>query len=328
MQKLINDPKDAVNESLQGMELAHRNLLRVNYSPRYVYRADAPVKDKVAVVSGSGSGHEPLNIGYVGLGMLDAACPGDVFTSPTPLQYLAATKAVHTGCGVIYIVKNHAGGVLNMEMATEMAKEEDILIRSVLVADDVAVDDVKRRRGLGAAVLVEKIAGAAAESGMSLEEVISIAQRASDWTRSMGVALTSCTSPNVGHPTFNLPSGQIELGVGIHGERGRCRLPMTGADEIVDMLLQPIIDDLQLRAKERLLVMVTGLGSTPQQELYIVYRHVHLMLEERGLIVEQQLIGNYITSLEMAGCAVTLMRLDPELLSLWNAPVHTPTLWW
>ncbi|MEM7128599.1 MAG: dihydroxyacetone kinase subunit DhaK [Chloroflexota bacterium] len=328
MQKLINRPADAVNESLEGIELAHRNLLRVNYTPRYVYRADAPVHEKVAIVSGSGSGHEPLNIGYVGIGMLDAACPGDVFTSPTPLQYLAATKAVDSGQGVIYIVKNHAGGVLNMQMATEMAEEEEILIRSVLVNDDVAVDDITRRRGLGAAVFVEKIAGAAAENRQPIDEVVTVAQRASEQTRSMGVALTSCISPNVGYPTFDLPHGEIELGVGIHGERGRDRLPMTDADEIVEMLLQPIVEDLNLRAGEPVLVMVTGLGSTPQQELYIVYRHVHQVLEAQGVLIEQQLIGNYITSLEMAGCAVTLMRLDPELLALWNAPVHTPTLWW
>lgn len=328
MQKLINNPADAVVESLQGLEFAHGNLLRVSYEPRFVYRADAPVRNKVAVVSGSGSGHEPLNIGYVGSGMLDAACPGDIFTSPTPDQYVAATRAVHGGEGILYVVKNHTGGVLSMQMAEEMAAEEDIVVDTVLVNDDVAVDEVSNRRGLGAAIFVEKIAGAAAESGRPLSEVVAVARRTSDESRSMGVALTSCIMPGVGRPTFRLPENQVEIGVGIHGERGRQRMPITNADEIVGLLMELIIDDLRLRPKERVLVLVSGLGGTPQQELYIVYRHVHKLLTELGIIVAQQLIGNYITSLDMAGCAVTLLRLDEELLTLWNAPVHTPALWW
>lgn len=328
MQKLINNPADAVTESLQGLEFAHRDLLRVSYDPRFVYRVDAPVRNKVAVVSGSGSGHEPLNIGYVGPGMLDAACPGDLFTSPTPNQYLAATRAVDGGRGVLYVVKNHTGGVLSMEMAREMASEEDIEVRAVLVNDDVAVEDVDNRRGLGAAIFVEKIAGAAAESGRSLKHVVNVAQRTSEESRSMGVALTSCVLPSVGRPTFALPADQVEIGVGIHGERGRQRMAITNADEIVEMLLEPIVDDLRLRAGERVLALVSGLGGTPQQELYIVYRYLHQFLEERGIIIQQQLVGNYITSLEMAGCAITLLRLDDELLQLWNAPVHTPALWW
>lgn len=328
MQKLINNPADAVTESLQGLEFAHRELLRVSYDPRFVYRADAPVRNKVAVVSGSGSGHEPLNIGYVGKGMLDAACPGDIFTSPTPDQYVAATRAVHGGQGILYVVKNHTGGVLNMEMAGEMVAEENIVVDSVLINDDVAVDDVNNRRGLGAAIFVEKIAGAAAESGRPLDEVVAVARRTSEQSRSMGAALTSCIMPGVGRPTFRLPDNQVEIGVGIHGERGRQRLPITNADEIVSLLVEPLIEDLRLRAKERVLVLVTGLGGTPQQELYIVYRHVHMLLAKHGIIVDQQLVGNYITSLDMAGCAVTLLRLDDELLTLWNAPVHTPALWW
>lgn len=328
MQKLINNPADAVTESLQGLEFAHSNLLRVSYEPRFVYRSDAPVRNKVAIVSGSGSGHEPLNIGYVGPGMLDAACPGDIFTSPTPDQYVAATRAVHGGAGILYVVKNHTGGVLSMEMANEMAAEEGITVGSVLVNDDVAVDDVSNRRGLGAAIFVEKIAGAAAESGRPLSEVLAVARRTSDQSRSMGVALTSCIMPGVGRPTFRLPENQVEIGVGIHGERGRQRVPITNADEIVGLLMQPIIDDLRLRPNERVLVLVSGLGGTPQQELYIVYRHVHKLLEAQGIVVAQQLIGNYITSLDMAGCAVTLLRVDDELLDLWNAPVHTPALWW
>ena len=328
MHKLINRPVDAVAESLQGLEFAHRKLLRVSHGLRFVYRVDAPITGKVTIVSGSGSGHEPLNVGYVGRGMLDAACLGDVFTSPTPMQYLAATQTVQGGVGVLYVVKNHTGGVLNMEIAMEMAAEKDIVVHSVLINDDVAVDNAENRRGLGAAIFVEKIAGAAAERGYSLEQVQVVAQRASIQARSMGVALSSCILPGVGRPIFDLPDGEMEIGVGIHGERGRQRIPRTNADQVVEMLLEPIIADLDIRAGDRMLVLVSGLGGTPQQELYIVYRHLHELLTMRGVIIEQQLIGNYITSLEMAGCAVTLLRVDAELLDLWNAPVHTPTLQW
>ncbi|MCB9148214.1 MAG: dihydroxyacetone kinase subunit DhaK [Caldilineaceae bacterium] len=328
MQKLINLPIDTVAESLQGLELAHEKILRVSHKSRFVYRADAPVHGKVAIVSGSGSGHEPLNVGYVGRGMLDAACLGDVFTSPTPMQYLAATEMVEGGAGVLYVVKNHTGGVLNMEIAMEMAAEREIMVKTVLVNDDVAVDDAANRRGLGAAIFVEKIAGAAAERGYTLNQVQAVAKRSSTQCRSMGVALTSCILPNLGRPTFDLPADEMEIGVGIHGERGRQRIPSTSADQVVELLLEPIMADLEVRAGDRMLVMVSGLGGTPQQELYIVYRHLHKLLTMRGVTIEQQLIGNYITSLEMAGCAVTLMRVDAELLELWNAPVHTPTLWW
>lgn len=328
MQKLINHPGDTVTESLQGLEFAHKNLLRVCYDPRFIYRADAPIANKVAIVSGSGSGHEPLNVGYVGFGMLDAACLGDVFTSPTVEQYIAATKKVEGNAGVLYVMKNHAGGVLNMEMAMEFVVEEGIEVDSVLVNDDVAVDTVSQRRGLGAAIMVEKIAGAAAESGRSLKQVAEIARRVNHQARSMGVALTSCISPNVGYPAFELPEDQMEFGVGIHGERGRRRMPLREADDVVEQLLQPIIDDLGLSNGDHVLTLVSGLGGTPQQELYIVYRSLHQILEAHGIQIEQQLIGNYITSLEMAGCALTLLRIDPELLTLWDAPVHTPTLWW
>ena len=328
MRKLINHPSNAAIESLEGFELAYRQLLRVHYSPNFIYRKDAPVRNKVALVSGSGSGHEPLNSGYVGKGMLDACCPGAIFTSPTPIQYLAATKAVHGGAGVLYVVKNYMGGVLNTDMALELAAEEGIAVASVLVHDDVAVDRDLNRRGTGATVFVEKIAGAAAEQGRSLPEVTAIAKRASEATRSMGVALTSCTSPSVGHPTFQLPEGQIEFGVGIHGEPGRRRALMAKSDEIVDMMLAPIMHDLRLRAHDRVLVLVSGLGGTPQHELYIVYRHLHHLLERHSIKVERQLVGNYITSLDMAGCMVSILRLDEELLTLWDAPVCTPTLSW
>jgi phosphoenolpyruvate---glycerone phosphotransferase subunit DhaK len=328
MHKLINHPSNAAIESLEGFELAYNHLLRVQYSPNYICRKDAPVMGKVAIVSGSGSGHEPLNVGYVGQGMLDAACPGAIFTSPTPYQYLAATRAVQGGAGVLYVVKNYMGGVLNTEMAIEMAVEEGIEVASVLIHDDVAVDLDANRRGTGATILVEKIAGAAAEAGMPLAKVTEVAQRVSSQTRSMGVALTSCVAPAMGRPTFQLPDGQIEVGVGIHGEPGRRRASMTKADEVVDMLVAPILHDLKLQPTDKVLALVSGLGGTPQHELFIVYRHLYHLLERHSIHVQRSLVGNYITSLDMAGCILTLMRLDAELLALWDAPVRTPALWW
>lgn len=328
MQKLINHPADAVLESLQGLQLAYPHLLHVRYDPHIVIRKDAPIEGKVAVISGSGSGHEPLNVGYVGRGMLDAACPGAIFTSPTPDQYLAATHAVYGGAGALYIVKNYTGGVLNTAIAQEMALEEGFTIASVLVHDDVAVERLDNRRGMGAAVLVEKIAGAAAEMGKPLSAVAGLAHRVTEQARSMGVALTSCTSPSVGHPTFQLPAEQVELGVGIHGEPGRRRIPLTRADSIVEQIVEPILDDLELRSGDLVLAMVSGLGGTPQQELLIVFRRLHQLLSQRGIHIKRSLVGNYVTSLEMAGCTVTLLRLDPELLSLWDAPVCTPALVW
>ncbi|MCB0186429.1 MAG: dihydroxyacetone kinase subunit DhaK [Caldilineaceae bacterium] len=324
----MNHPANAAIESLEGFELAHSQFLRVHYSPNFIYRKDAPVHNKVALVSGSGSGHEPLNSGYVGKGMLDACCPGAIFTSPTPIQYIAATKAVHSGAGVLYIVKNYMGGVLNTDMAIELAGEEGIAVASVLVHDDVAVDRDTNEGGTGGTVFVEKIAGATTEQGRPLQEVAAIAKRVSEATRSMGVALTSCTSPNVGHPTFQLPEGQIEFGVGIHGEPGRRRALMAKSDEIVDMMLAPIMQYLRLRAHDRVLALVSGLGGTPQHELYIVYRHLHHLLEHHAIKIERQLVGNYITSLDMAGCMVSILRLDEELLALWDAPVCTPALSW
>lgn len=328
MQKLINQPAHAVVESLQGLQLAYPHLLRVSYSPHFVARADAPIRGKVTVISGSGSGHEPLNVGYVGRGMLDAACPGEIFTSPTPDQYLAATRAVHGGVGVLYIVKNYMGGVLNTDVAQELARDEGFAVHSVLIKDDVAVDAPHNRRGMGAAVLVEKIAGAAAEAGQSLAAVATVAQRVSDQTRSMGVALSSCTVPSVGHPTFDLPAGEMEIGVGIHGEQGRARVPLASADAVVEMLVESIQADLDLRPGDKVLAMVSGLGGTPKHELFIVFRRLHAVLSEAGLQVTRQLVGNYVTSLDMAGCMVTLLRLDAEMIALWDAPVRTPVLTW
>lgn len=328
MQKLINDPADAALESLQGLQLAYPHLLRVRYDPNIVIRTDAPIAGKVAIISGSGSGHEPLNVGYVGRGMLDAACPGAIFTSPTPDQYLAATRAVYGGAGALYIVKNYMGGVLNTAMAQELALEEGFTVASVLVHDDVAVEQLDNRRGMGAAVFVEKIAGAAAEMGQPLAAVAGLAHRVTEQARSLGVALSSCTSPSVGRPTFQLPPHQIELGVGIHGERGIERIPLTRADTIIGQIVELILEDLELQPADPVLAMVSGLGGTPQQELYIVYRRLHQILTERGIRVERALVGNYVTSLDMAGCTVTLLRLDAELMRLWDEPVRTPALSW
>ncbi len=328
MQKLINNPADAVQESLQGLQLAHPQLLRVQFDPAVVMRADAPIAGKVTVISGSGSGHEPLNVGYVGKGMLDAACPGEIFTSPTPDQYLAAIRAVHGGKGVLIVVKNYMGGVLNIEVAVEMAREEGFEVATVLVNDDVAVERESNRRGVGAAVLVEKIAGAAAEAGLSLEAVTAIAHRVNAQARSMGVALSSCTTPNLGIPTFDLPPHHMEVGVGIHGEPGRNRVPLAPADSIVELLVEAIRVDLTLNPGDEVLALVSGLGATPQQELYIVFHHLHQLLTASGLMVARQLVGNYITSLDMAGCMVTLLRLDPDMKAFWDAPVHTPALNW
>lgn len=328
MQKLINDPADAVLESLQGLQLVYPQLLRVQFDPPFVIRADAPNAGKVAIISGSGSGHEPLNVGYVGRGMLDAACPGAIFTSPTPDQYLAATRAVYGDAGALYIVKNYMGGVLNTEIAVEMAVDEGFDIATVLVNDDVAVERADNRRGMGAAILAEKIAGAAAETGHSLPEVTAVAQRVVQQARSMGVALSSCTPPTVGRPTFFLPPHYMELGVGIHGEAGHRRLPLEPADAIVKQLTEAILTDLPHQRGDEVLALVSGLGATPQQELYIVFRQLHHLLSAAGLIVTRQLVGSFVTSLDMAGCMVTILKLDPDLKAFWDAPVRTPALTW
>ncbi len=326
--KLINKPRDVVRETLEGLALAHPDLLNVQYDPHLVWRKDAPVQGKTVIISGSGSGHEPLNTGYVGPGMLDAACPGGVFTSPTPDQYFAALDKVYGGNGALFVIKNYAGGVLNIKFAMEMAEEAGYEVRSVLVNDDVALENPAKRRGMGATVLVEKIAGAAAAAGMPLDKVADLADQVTQHARSMGVALSSCTSPNIGFPTFELPLDKIELGVGIHGERGRHRMPLTTADAMTDMILEPIVQDLKLQPNDRVLALISGLGGTPLQELYIVYRHLYHALARNDIRIERRLIGNYVTSLDMAGCAITLLVLTPELVELWDAPVQTPALSW
>jgi phosphoenolpyruvate---glycerone phosphotransferase subunit DhaK len=331
MKKLINDPADVVAEALAGIEAAHPDL-RVDPANKVIYRGDAPRPGKVGLISGGGSGHEPLHGGFVGLGMLDAACAGEVFTSPVPDQMLAATKLVDGGAGVLHVVKNYTGDVLNFEMAAELAEAETgVRVVSVVTDDDVAVQDstwTAGRRGVGVTVLLEKIAGAAAEQGRSLDEVADVARRVNGNGRSMGLALTSCTVPAVGHPTFELGEKEMELGVGIHGEPGRERIPIAPARDIAAMLVEPILEDLPFRSGDGVVCFVNGLGGTPLIELYVVFNDVAQILAGRGVQIARSLVGPYITSLDMAGTSVTLLRVDDELLSLWDAPVRTPALRW
>ena len=331
MKKLINDPADVVSEALRGVEAAHPEL-RVDHAHKIIYRGDAPRPGKVGLISGGGSGHEPLHGGFVGPGMLDAACCGEVFTSPVPDQMLEATKAVDGGAGVLHIVKNYTGDVMNFEMAAELAATETgVEVVSVVTDDDVAVQDstwTAGRRGVGVTVLLEKIAGAAAEEGRPLKEVADVAREVNANGRSMGIALTSCTVPANGKPTFELGETEMEVGVGIHGEPGRSRRPLAPAREIAGLLLEPILEDLPFRRGDGVIAFVNGLGGTPLIELYLLYGEVARILGDRGITPVRSLVGPYITSLDMAGASVTLLRVTDELLRLWDAPVNTPALRW
>jgi phosphoenolpyruvate---glycerone phosphotransferase subunit DhaK len=330
MKKLINSPDAVVDEALAGMTAAHGDLLKV-IEPNVIVRADAPREGKVGVISGGGSGHEPMHGGFVGRGMLDAACPGAVFTSPVPDQMLAATKAVNGGAGVLHIVKNYTGDIMNFELAAELAQGEGIEVTSVVIADDVAVQDslyTAGRRGVGGTVLAEKIVGAAAEEGQDLAAVTALCQRVQDNVRSMGMALTSCTVPAAGKPTFEIGDDEMEIGIGIHGEPGRERRSLASADEITDALMTPILDDGGFGSGDRVLAFVNGMGGTPLLELYVVYNKVAAMCRDRGVTIERNLVGSYITSLEMAGCSITLLKLDDDMVRLWDAPVHTAALRW
>ncbi|WP_454157230.1 dihydroxyacetone kinase subunit DhaK [Microbacterium lacticum] len=328
MKKLINSPDTVVADALRGVAAAHPELT-VDHENRLVI-SNAPRESRVALISGGGSGHEPLHSGFVGAGMLDAACAGEIFTSPTPDQMLAAAQAVDSGAGVLFIVKNYTGDVLNFEMAAELAGDEGIQTASVVVADDVAVQDstwTAGRRGVGTTVIVEKIAGAAAAEGKSLAEVAAIAEKVSSAGRSMGVALTSCTVPAVGHPSFDLPDDEMEVGVGIHGEPGRKRVPLEDAKGIAHDIVTAITDDLDFTGAP-VIALLSGLGGTPLIELYVVYADIAAALAERGIEVARVLVGDYITSLDMAGCSLTLVRADDEMLRLWDAPVNTTALRW
>ena len=331
MKKLINDPGDVVAQALLGMAAAHPEL-RVDHQHKIVYRAGGPVPGKVGVISGGGSGHEPMHGGFVGPGMLDAAIAGEVFTSPVPDQILAATTAVDSGAGVLQIVKNYTGDVMNFEMAAEMAAADSGReVVAVVTDDDVAVQDslyTAGRRGVGLTVLLEKIVGAAAEQGRPLAEVAEIARRVNAQGRSMGMALTSCTVPAAGKPTFDLPEHEMEIGIGIHGEPGRRRLPLAPAHEIAELLLEPILADRDFTADAGVIAFVNGMGATPLLELYLMYGEVAAILEKAGITVVRSLVGPYITSLDMAGCSVTLLSVNDDLIRLWDAPVNTPGLRW
>jgi dihydroxyacetone kinase-like protein len=331
VKKLINNPEDVVTEELQGIAAANADLVRVQFGPNVVVRADAPVQGKVGLVSGGGSGHEPMHGGFVGQGMLDAACPGEVFTSPTPDQMLDATKAVNGGAGVLHIVKNYTGDVMNFEMSADLARGEGIEVEAVVIDDDVAVQDslyTAGRRGVGATVLAEKICGAAAEDGRPLADVAELCRRVNANGRSMGMALTSCIVPAAGKPTFELGDDEMEIGIGIHGEPGRERVKLEPSAKIVERLATPIVEDLPFESGDEVLAFVNGMGGTPLIELYVVYNDLQKFLDGRGIKITRNLIGPYITSLEMAGCSITLLKLDEELTRLWDAPVKTAGLRW
>ncbi|TDC71245.1 dihydroxyacetone kinase subunit DhaK [Streptomyces hainanensis] len=328
MRMLINEPERVVGDALRGMAAAHPELL-VDEEHRLIVRRDAPVPGKVGLVSGGGSGHEPLHGGFVGPGMLDAACPGEVFTSPVPDQMTRAAAAVDGGAGVLFVVKNYTGDVLNFDMAAELAEDDGVEVARVLVQDDVAVTDslyTAGRRGTGGTLFVEKLAGAAAEAGAPLARVAAVARQASEASRSFGVALSSPTTPAKGGPTFDLPAGELELGIGIHGEPGRERRPVMTSAEIADFTVDALLADRMPTGP--VLLLVNGMGATPLLELYGFNAEVRRVLAERRVEVARTLVGNYVTSLDMAGCSVTLCQVDEELLRLWDAPVSTPGLRW
>ena len=330
MKKLINAADRVVADSLLGLEASHPEL-RIDHEHRIVYRGDAPRPGKVGVISGGGSGHEPMHGGFVGLGMLDAACAGEVFTSPTPDQMMEATTHVDGGAGVLHIVKNYTGDIMNFEMAAELAATESgVTVETVVTNDDVAVEDslyTAGRRGVGLTVLMEKIVGAAAEEGRDLGSVAALARQVNSSGRSMGMALTSCTVPAAGKPTFDLPDDEMEIGIGIHGEPGRHRVPLATAAEIAAQLAEPVLADLDF-ASGPTIVMLNGMGASPLIELYLMYGEVKKILDRAGVAVARNLVGNYITSLDMAGCSLTVLRADDEILRLWDAPVNTPGLRW
>ncbi|MFC7266855.1 dihydroxyacetone kinase subunit DhaK [Streptomyces lutosisoli] len=330
MKKFINAPEAVLAEALAGIAAAHPEL-KVDAENKVISRGGVGRSGKAALVSGGGSGHEPLHGGFVGPGMLDAACPGEVFTSPVPGQMLAAAQAVDSGSGVLFIVKNYTGDVLNFQMAAELAAEEGITVETVLVDDDVAVQDstwTAGRRGTGATVFVEKIAGALAEQGADLAAVAEMGKRVNAASRSFAVALTACTTPASGKPGFDLPEDEMEVGVGIHGEPGRRREKLRPAKEIVATALDAILADQPLAAGDETIVMVNGLGGTPLIELYVVFNEVAAVLADKGVVIARNLVGNYVTSLDMAGVSVTVCKADADMLSLWDAPVNTPALRW
>ncbi len=327
MKKFINSIDTLLDESLLGFAKAHADIIQLNADPHFVRRIYPPKPGKVALISGGGSGHEPLHTGFVGLGMLDAACPGQIFTSPTPDQMLAAAQALENGGGVLFIVKNYAGDVMNFEIAAEML---DCPNATVLVSDDVSLPKTHStgRRGVAGTLIVEKIAGAAAERGEDLASCKDLGDRVNQATASMGVALSSCTVPALGRPTFDISDTEMEMGVGIHGERGRETLKLASATEIVEHLANLIDEELKPKKGQPVLLHVNGFGATPLMELHLIYGLAAQYWEKRGITIARSLVGNYTTSIDMAGCSITLSLFDDELLGLWDAPVHTAALRW
>jgi len=327
MKKLMNKVDDILNEALDGFAAAHAEIVELGEDREFVCRRQIKA-GKVALISGGGAGHEPLHAGFVGLGMLDAACPGQVFTSPTPNQMMNAAQAVDGGAGVLFIVKNYSGDMMNFQMAAELLDQENA---TVLVNDDVAVEDstyTTGRRGVAGTLVVEKILGAAAERGYSLQQLKLLGDEVNKQTASMGVALSSCTVPAAGKPTFQIGAEEIEVGVGIHGEPGRRRTKMMTADEIALELTQAISKDLALKEGQEVILLVNGFGGTPLIELYLMVNAVHKILASKGIKIARHLTGSYVTSLDMAGCSITLTVADNNLLSLWDSPVHTAALRW
>ncbi len=351
MKKLINDTDNVLTEQLQGFQKAHNDLIKVHFDPTYITRSSKTKKGKVALISGGGSGHEPMHGGFVGKGMLDAACPGEIFTSPTPDQMHEAAKATDSGAGVLNIVKNYTGDVMNFEMAADLAREDGVKVQNIVIDDDIAVKDslyTAGRRGVGTTVLAEKICGGAAEDGYDLEKLSALCRKVNRYGRSMGMALTSCITPANGTPSFEIADDEIEIGIGIHGEPGMSREKIKPADEITEMMTHEIIDDkpykrtlkewsfkkddwvevevedAPFKKGDSFIVFVNSMGGTPVSELYAVYRKVTEVLDQRGMKIARNLVGPYITSLEMQGCSITLLKADEEILKYWDAPADTP----
>ncbi|MEI0492008.1 dihydroxyacetone kinase subunit DhaK [Brachyspira intermedia] len=329
MKKIINDISNIILEELQGMERAYSNILKVNYEPIYVTRVGK--NSKVSLISGGGSGHEPLHAGFVGYGMLDAACPGEIFTSPTPDQMEEAAKSINNDKGVLFLVKNYTGDVMNFQMAEDLCKAEGIDARSIIIDDDVSVKNslyTTGRRGVGATVFFEKICGASAEKGDDINKVLEYANYCKENARSMGMALTSCTVPAVGKPTFDISDNEIEMGIGIHGEPGRERTNIKKSSEIAEIMMEAICSDIPYKNGDEVICMVNGMGATPLMELYILYNDVVKIADKKGIKIVRNLIGNYVTSIDMAGASISLMKVNDDILKLWDYPVHTAALRW
>lgn len=328
MKKFINNVEDILTESLNGFGLSHSDILKIHLNPNFITRADKSKEGKVSLISGGGSGHEPLHGGFVGYGMLDAACPGQVFTSPTPDQMISASQAVDNGGGILFIVKNYSGDLMNFEMASEMIGIENM---TVLVNDDVAVEDssfTTGRRGVAGTMIIEKIVGSAAEAGASLAQCKELGGHVNKMTASMGVAFTSCTVPAAGKPTFEIGDDEMEIGVGIHGEPGRKREKIKSADEIARDLVNTILEDLKPDNNAEVLLHVNGFGGTPLMELYLLFNSAAKELEKNKVKISRSIVGNFTTSLDMSGASITICKLDDKIINHWDSPVHTAALRW